>query len=532
VSFDLMVEPWVPVMFLDGRFKDVSLESLFEQAHDIRRIVGQTPPMTAALHRLILALTCRAYQPVDLRCWTGLWGDDHFPVQNLTDYASRYPRRFDLFDAERPFFQCPAVAAVAASSAAKLVPYRSVGNNTTLFDHTTATDEVVLTPAEAARWLVTLQAYDPGGMKTPYRKEKSSVAAPANDFGVALVEGSNLKETLLLNLMPYHPNDEQPRNTYPEDRPVWEGDPPGPEPDKRVPKGWTDLLTWPSRRVWLGHRQAGVEILVDRVVITPGTRLDATPEDCEWMAAHYRPEVRMPRLTKGAARKRTYGPWQSIRLFEHRGVWRHSQELLLAPSGDGERHRQRPAALDHVARMVARKVVPPDAVYTLRVFGQQLDSNRSVVQQFLEEAVAVPVALLVARYEVAGPVIGHSIELANLVGHALNTMERDYRATSGQEPSGSLNLTYWPRLVEPFDRFLRSLGATLETDESAASVIQPWADTVRNVAGQAAQRWAHSSHRRGQDLKAFALHYDEFREKLTNLLNSYRGYLAGYISFD
>ncbi|MFC0529058.1 type I-E CRISPR-associated protein Cse1/CasA [Phytohabitans kaempferiae] len=524
-SFDLTKEPWLPVICLDGRLEEVSLTSLFHRAHEIRHVIGQTPPMTAALHRLVLALACRVYQPLDSNSWTELWRNERLPTQQLDDYLLKHPGRFDVFDKQRPFFQCPAVATVAASSAAKLVPYRSTGNNTTLFDHTTSRDEIMLAPAEAARWLVTLQAYDPGGLKSPYTKEKSSQAAPANWFGMVLVEGSNLKETLLLNLMPYDPDGEQPRNTFPKDRPVWEADPPAPEPDKRHPLGWTDLLTWPSRRVWLAHRQVGDQTVVDRVVITPGTRLEAAPEDNEWMAAYRRPEVRKGQKSAAAA------GWYPIRLRDLRGVWRHSRELFLAPELSEERRRQRPATLDHVARMVGRKVISDDAVYTLRVFGQQLDSKSTVVHQVLEEAVAAPVALLKAAHQVAGRIIGHSIELADQVGSALNQMEREYRAELHGSPAApSLELAYWPSLAVPFDRFLWDLAKALEADQSPTKATREWADDVRRIAEDAAKRWAESSPRQGRNLEVAGACYGRFVGLLGHHVNAYHGFIARYVA--
>jgi CRISPR system Cascade subunit CasA len=527
VSFDLIEEPWLPVVSLDGRPDAVGLATLLHNAHTIRGIIGQTPPMTAALYRLVLALAHRVYGPSTLARWEELWSDERLPTDELPKYLSEHPRRFDLFDQDRPFLQCPAVATASPSSAAKLVPYRSVGNNTTLFDHTTSRDEVTLTPAEAARWLVTLQAYDPGGLKTPHTKVKSSQAAPANWFGVVLLEGRDLKQTLLLNLMSYNLDDEQPPNTSLADRPAWEGNPPPPEPDERRPAGWTDLLTWPSRRVWLGHRQIGDETVVDRVVITPGTRLKAEPEENEWMAAYRRLELKKGRRAKCKEDTPAYGPWYPIRLQEHRGVWRHSQELFLAPEARKERRcRQRPAALDHVANMVGREAIPSNTVYTLRVFGQQLDSKFSVVHQSLEETVAAPVALLKAEHKAAGPVIGYSVILVSLVGSALNQMERGYCKEFGREVVSSLELAYWPRLSEPFNRFLRALAKALE---SGAPLASDWAKDVRRIARGAADRWAEGSPRQGRNLAAAAAHHGKFIGQLNQYIDAYHGHLAGYI---
>ncbi|MCZ9341096.1 type I-E CRISPR-associated protein Cse1/CasA, partial [Streptomyces sp. TRM76130] len=85
-------------------------------------------------------------------------------------------------------------------STAKLVAHRATGSNRTLFDHTTADQRPLLQPAEAARWLVTTQAYDTSGTKQPYRTERSAEGGLGNRFGCVLVEGASLHETLLLNM--------------------------------------------------------------------------------------------------------------------------------------------------------------------------------------------------------------------------------------------------------------------------------------------------------------------------------------------
>ncbi|MEV6813097.1 type I-E CRISPR-associated protein Cse1/CasA [Micromonospora sp. NPDC051296] len=531
MRFNLTEQPWLPVVRMDGTRDEVDLVTLLSESHRIRRILGQSPPMTAALHRLVLALMHRVYGPADEKEWAELWRAESLPDPTTARPGEPVPRlqadRFELFDAERPFLQCPAVSGVPASSAAKLVPHRAVGNNTTLFDHTTALDEVRLSPAEAARWLVTLQAYDPGGMKTPYARDKSSQAAPANSMGMVLVEGRTLKETLLLNLMPYQPG-ESPRTTDVDDRPAWEAPPPRPEPEQRPPKGWTDLLTWPSRRVWLVPRKVDGETYVDRVVITPGTRLSGELEDNEWMAAHRRPKIREARSTRSGTTKPKYGPWYAVRLQEHRGVWRFSQELLLAPVGSEERRWQRPLTLDHVARMVMDRVIPRNAVYTLRVFGQQLDSKGSVVQQAMEETVAAPVALLRADHPVAGPVIGHSIELANLVGSALNQMDREHRAQFKAAASVGLDLAYWPLLSGPFDTFLQALARALEAGINPRPATDGWERAIWRIATEAAERWSERSLRQGRNLEVAGQCYEQFLEQLRHEIHTYHGYLARY----
>jgi CRISPR system Cascade subunit CasA len=521
VTFDLIREPWLPVVGLNGLSEEVGLARLLLEAHTFRRIVGETPPMTAALYRLALALAHRVYGPADHEVWGRLWRDDAFPAKNLQDYLDVHGERFDLFDAERPFLQCPAVKTSGVSSPAKLVPHRATGNNTTLFDHTTASDRVLLTPKEAARWLVALQAYDPGGLKTPYRKDKSSERAPCNSFGVVLVEGATLKETLLLNMLVYSPKDELPRMTMPDDYAAWEGDrPPEPEPGPpRSPVGWTELLTWPSRRVWLSHQRELDQPMVDRVVITPGTRLRGNLDDLEGMAA-------FRRLIKGSREsKKSLPPLLPVRLERRRGIWRHSQELLLA----GDANRRRPRTLDNLSEMVEKGYVPVQAVYTVRVFGQQLDSKGAVAQHVMEEAVAAPVALLRAESSRVGVIIGTAVKLADDVGSALRDMERDHRAKLRAEPSADLELAYWPRLPEVFDVFIRSIGTALHHGKTETPAAEAWAVKVRQIADKAARQWAEGSPRHGRNLLAVGEVYGRFTGLLDHLVSTYLSRVAGFV---
>lgn len=505
--FDLVTEPWVPVTTLDGDRRELGLRELLLRAHEIRRVVGETPPMTAALHRLLLAFVHRAYRPADEDAWSDLWNARALPGEELEEYLREHGAAFDLFHPRRPFLQCPEVASCGASTAAKLVPGRAAGNNVTLFDHTLAGEVVLLDPAQAARWLVTLQVWDPGGMKTPYTKDKSSERAPCNHFGVVLVEGANLKETLLLNTFHYAPAYGSPRRTAIGDRPVWEEpDPPDPEPGARHQRGWTDLLTWPTRRVWLSTARVDGGLRVDGVVITPGTRLLDRLDEVELMAAFRTP------TSKG--KPKAGAPLVPVRLYEDRGVWRHSVEFLLP----GTRHRLRPQALEHIAELVEAGVVPEDTVYTLRVFGQQLDKNASVVESWAEEQVPAPVALLRADDGSVGGVIGRAVELADQVGAALRAMEREHRAEFRAGTSTAFGFAYWPRLPRPFAGFLRELAEAHRTGRSATPVAEGWSAAVARVARGAADQWAFGSPRRGRNLLVAGERHAAF----TGLLHRYR----------
>ncbi|MGH7487316.1 MAG: type I-E CRISPR-associated protein Cse1/CasA, partial [bacterium] len=401
---------------------------------------------------------------------------------------------------------------------AKLVPYRAVGNNATLFDQTTARERPLLDPAEAARWLVALHAYDTGGLKTPYGREKSSERAPCNNFGCVLVEGPTLKDTLLLNMPVYNPAREEPAPTTRVDRPAWEENPPRPEPEMRSPLGWTDLLTWPSRRILLSPQESPTGTVVDGVIVTPGTRLRGDLPEMELMAAFHRPPAR--------GRSRALRPLLPVRLRERRGVWRHSAELLLA----GDQDRQRPRALDHLAERVRAGLIPEHSVYTLRVFGQQLDKNFGAIECWFEEAVPAPVALLRAESSRVGAIIGLGVRLADDVGSALRRMERDYCTEFGAEPSSGLDLLYWPHLPQPFGVFLRQVAEALRAEQSETTALEAWSRAVRGLAYRAADKWAYGSPRHNRGLFVAGKQHASFTGLLDYLIKRFHAETTAFIA--
>jgi CRISPR system Cascade subunit CasA len=556
MRFNLLEDPWLPVIPLnESAAEEVSLVCLLGNARRYRRLAGTTPTMTAALHRTVLALIHRVYGPASLPRWGELWHAERgFPVKDLASYAAAYRDRFELFDSSRPFMQCPALAGKEASSTAKLVAYRAAGSNTTLFDHTTAGEMPIVAPAEAARWLVTTQMYDTGGTKTPFTKTRTSETGLGNRFGCVLVEGASLHETLLLNTVIYDPAAGRPWMTSPQDCPAWETDqPPGPEPDERPPSGWTDLLTWPARRVLLrpGHDYEG-RLAVTGVVLAPGTQMRASLVDVELMAAFTRPWLK----DKGR------GPMKPITLGDVSGVWRHSRDLLLSgeplwrsasksqrlrwggslPIPASEPERLRPEALNQIAEASTADLIATDAVYTLRVFGQKLLENKAgATHAWYEEAIPAPVALIRATDERTGNLIGHAVTLAAHLGEALGEMQRSYRKAFGVDIRGDkrrrasaeptmVEIAYWPRLATPFADFLRELGLAVGRHQAERDALNRWCTVVVRVSDNAAGQWLSAVPRRDRGLIAAVACHDDYQRARNVRVKIFRGGVERFTS--
>jgi CRISPR system Cascade subunit CasA len=294
--------------------------------------------------------------------------------------------------------------------------------------------------------------------------------------------------------------------------PAWEApEPPPPEPDARTARGWTDLLTWPSRRILLSVHGG----LVDGVVITPGTRLDAKLPLEEMMAA-----FRKPRTPRGTTKKDV--PLLPVRLHPVRGVWRHSAELLMVDPRAEDRTRVRPRTLSHLAAMAEYERIPADAVYTLRVMGQRLDAKASVVEAWLEEEVLAPVALLRARDARVGELIGHAVTLADEGGSALRGLQDGFRQELRAKPASDIELGYWPRLNAPFARFIRDIGDACRTGSDEEPAVGAWAREVRRHADAAAKRWIADAALETRSLLVLGRHHDAFLRRLGGVARDFR----------
>lgn len=274
-EFNLIDEPWVSVVYLNGEAKDVSLRTLFLDAPQIGQISGDFSQQTAPILRLALAVLYRAYFYEDEEYddvgkeqeWVNIWCQGHFDMDEIDEYFDFYHDRFNLLDPQYPFFQVPKLTYQSGKE------YDPVGEiiadvpkpEKFLFSLRSKNTVDDLSLAEAARWLVYLQAYDPAGIKTPVEGNthvnKGRVYPPKGVVGTGwmgaigsvFLEGSTLFTTLLFNwcLVSDRSKGES-LAVSGNDKPAWEKDVPGFDLDvTNGPAGPADLFTWQDRRIRL-----------------------------------------------------------------------------------------------------------------------------------------------------------------------------------------------------------------------------------------------------------------------------------------
>jgi len=472
IHFNLVDEPWLPCIQADGKSVDLGLRDALVQAHTLRELYGETPLVTAALHRLLLAILHRVFGPDDDPMWEALWLARRWDVKALDAYFAEWRPRFDLFDLNHPFYQVPdPPSSLKPRPISKLTSELASGNNATLFDHTTDAEAPSFSPLQAARRLVTAQAFSVGGGQSGIRG-RNFRDAPCTKGILFLVEGETLFETLALNLVHY--DTEEPIPGRPEDRPAWEMDN-SLEPDRRVPLGYLDYLTWQSRLVKLLPVEKGGEIKINQMFFSQGLWLEPTVED----------PAKAFRLIKDRG-------WVPLRFNEDKALWRESASLF----GINQSDNRSPIPFGWVAEFIENGidgVLKRDQIYRYMAIGLKTDERQAAAIHFHRHE-RMPLPLVLLRDEHLVESLRSELQAAEDAGRLLRRAgwelarwlvspidrEKAHREDI-QVAFNQLNLElrYWSHLEVPFREFILAL----PDDEEAA--VSGWRTVVLNTARDA-----------------------------------------------
>ncbi len=270
-AFNLLDEKWIRVMKPDAEAEEVSLTDALVHAHLYTDLAGELPAQDVATLRLLLAVVHTVFSRVDeagkaeeiesvqgaLKRWQALWRLGHFPEAPIRAYLADWHERFWLFHPERPFYQVNEAAMGTESKASKLNGEISQsGNKERLFSMRSGEQKEKLTYAEAARWLLYVNAYDDNAGKPKGKNLPTPGIGWLGKLGLITAEGNNLFETLQLNmvLLPNRRLWEEP------EKPCWELEKSrsGERVQIAIPHNAAELLTLQSRRILLRHQDDAV----------------------------------------------------------------------------------------------------------------------------------------------------------------------------------------------------------------------------------------------------------------------------------
>jgi CRISPR system Cascade subunit CasA len=371
-AFNLLVEPWLPVIRLDGSRGAVGLCVLFDRSREIRGLAESSPTSFIALHRLLLALTHRA-----LTLHMGRWGDgdrarwyrDGLPADAFERYFAKWADRFWLFHPTHPFMQVAALAQSPQTALAKpwtqVALTRAAGNNPVVFDHSVDTEPQPQPAGRVLRELIGYLQTVPGGpVKVLHGHDKKG---PLFDSAAALPLGTSLCQTLCLGL---HPADVNPELA---DKPAWESEPPGLArllAAPTLPSGHNDRYSRLTRAGLLMPEDGGATVRGLR--FAEGLALLDDPMDSDPMLSYKQVDEKALRL----------------RFSEGRAVWR-DLPALLPTMQDAP---WRPAAILGWARNLL--IALDDEAGALQVVVAGMAANQGKVLQQRMEQFRLPQPLL------------------------------------------------------------------------------------------------------------------------------------------
>ncbi|MGN1084949.1 MAG: type I-E CRISPR-associated protein Cse1/CasA [Lachnospiraceae bacterium] len=214
-EFNILKEPWIRVRLPDCSIKEVSLTEALLKNQSFSGLAGELPTQDVAVMRLLLAVLHTVFSRMDengacallqtskdaLERWKTLWSLKQFPRKPIEDYLETQQEKFWLFHPTRPFGQVPEAVSGTAYTAAKLNGEISESSNKVrLFPMRTGEAKEGIGYAEAARWLLYVNAFDDSAVKPKGKGLPSPGVGWLGKLGLIYAEGDNLFETLLLNM--------------------------------------------------------------------------------------------------------------------------------------------------------------------------------------------------------------------------------------------------------------------------------------------------------------------------------------------
>lgn len=351
-EFNLIDIPWIPCIDFHGQRVEYGIRDTLLKAHDLREIYDDSPLVTVALHRLLLAILYRVHGgPQDFKAWNSLYASEAFNPDKIMGYLNRWSNRFDLITNSHPFFQMAQLEMKKAVSVTRLSTERASGNNETLFDHCHDKDDVDWLYAQAAKSLIACQSFalgfgKSGNAKINGRDETLPYSADAIALrGMSIwLQGKTLFDTLMINLVP----------TNDASSPPWELDDSNKHRDRIDGKGRNtvksfgvvDRLTWQSRLV----RLLPCGGTFSRMYLTQGRSADKSTGD----------PMKVYRASKEEG-------ISAVQLSSGKAAWRDAHSILMIPAANS--NERRPECFNLVARARSTGSVQPERQFVAHVVG-------------------------------------------------------------------------------------------------------------------------------------------------------------------
>ena len=472
-TFDLIKEPWIPVVAADGSVREVGLQEVLVQAHRFKAIRDSLPTVEFGLYRLLAAFALDIFEPKNTEALADLLNIKHFDVAKIEAYFTRWQDRFDLFHERYPFLQTAGMNDSAEKPLAGLLHPMPSGTNAAHFHHTHE-DDFGVSSAAAARLLTSI---------APFMTAGGAGLSPSINGAppwYALITGNTLFETLCLNLcvvdLPLTKNQAGP--------PAWRDDRLV-SLDRCQGASLLESLTWRPRRLQLVPGGAGLcsltglpsPIIVRTMKFGPGASCDFLWRD---------PNVPYKIDDKGA---------KVMRPQEGKEAWRDTGPLALLREGEHGREEdkirfERPRIVDQFATMSREGLLPKSTALQLSLYGLRTDLKMKVFEWQRETLTILKPLVLESKFHLEADA---EMEKAEKIAYALRvaikiTYPRDGAGNKSAFAAltGSAERGFWQELRGCYEDLLCRLAQTSATDEVAIQEVrQSWQADLKS-AGQSA----------------------------------------------
>ncbi|MBI3946595.1 MAG: type I-E CRISPR-associated protein Cse1/CasA [Armatimonadetes bacterium] len=480
-TFDLLSEPWIPVLGLDGRPDELGLRQVLHQAPRLREIRDPLPTVEFGLYRLLVALVMDIHPLRDIQGLADLLDAGQFDSERVDVYFQKWADRFDLFHPEHPFLQTAGMDADETKPLAGLLPPIPSGTGVLHFHHVKETDFGAC-PAAAARLLTTIPPF----MTAGGAGLSPSINGAPPWYG--LVVGESLFETLCLNCcvldLPAASGDAPT---------AWRNDCPPKTQGRSTSASLLEALTWRPRRIHLIPGGSGRCSLTgaDASTLVRTMRFSAGAS-CDFL---WRDPSVPYRITT------TKGP-SPLRPQEGREVWRDIGPFALLRQADyksekGETSFERPPVVTQYTRLVDQDVRRREAPLSLRLYGMRTDMKMKVFEWQREQLPPIPYALLLAG--APGGEAQRAMDQGDSVAYYLKqAIKRAYpRQGAGNTKAfdtlvAAAQRRFWAELRPHYGTLLRTLAQPTpeaEYDARRAAWRADWQQAVRST-GDHALEWA------------------------------------------
>ena len=509
-EYNLLDEPWIPIRLLDGTITNVGLLELVERTSDIADLACELPTQNIAIQRLILAIAYRVATPSNEQEWARQWNEGA-PTDRMLEYLEEWRDRFYLFGGRYPFMQVADLRTEkdAVSGLEKIIADVPNGEQFFTTRHGKALAEI--SAAEAARWLVHVQAYDPSGIRSgavgdsQVKGGKGYPIGPSwcGHLGIVWLKGENLDESLVLNLVPSDSGNLRGVSASTQwGGCTWEDD----EPETSVRNDYSlldsagtprpisipRLLTWHSRRVRLIGNVSGVT----GVVLAQGDKL--APQQMQ----QYEP-LSLWRYSMPQSKKFKQDIYMPRKFEAGRALWRNLPGALPEVTKiDGADKQKKdeffPSATLSFHYAFEESLVKTDYPKRMRIqaIGVTYGPQESTFEDIYFDELTLSVALMRADQPELAAQVDRQVRNTEEVAKHLGVFAANLARAAGESGDGAgdgarerAKQLFYARVDDPFRHWL----ADIDEESKPSEIARVWERSLRAFAQETAAGLAAST---------------------------------------